>query len=572
MAEDRIDLRSVNWCQGMFLTPDHFLRQERYFDSLVLWLVRYGLNSAGLVGGGPRVDPAERGAARYDPVVEIDETADALNVSVVQCRGITGGGGVVEIDPSRPLVASFPKKELEGALDLGIYVVALPHEKEPDGSIEDPINPQIQAVRRYKYRLKLDVQADEADWALLLTRVRRTERGLRFERAMGFIPPCLYMSSHTALMETFRHLNEIIASLADRYGALHRAMVDFIALARTRGISTDQDVETLAFVSRMVVTLEECAYRLLDPLQAPASFFQEMNRLIRSAALFLSLSPPTREYFRLLAEIGEVEFVSMLEQEGEALQMGRRWSLHEDLSVEALRVRRALERLDRLEQALEGKYLDYRVSPSLESINFVFDRTSGDPVLFKSVSKPARPQAQGQELTFVFAPLRLEAREVYRVILVGDRQSTFMRGDRVQAELRVNPGEGYRHSPTYLGAEFEVEGQRNFALEFRAPDDVVTINDVRVSLRSSQPIRSAILYVRARLLVGTPAQAYAPPPAPRPAPPVQWSDTTPRPPNDSPGSAPGVRPVGRVRQDEPGQGPAGGPVDPDPPRPRRRIS
>ena len=58
MTDDDLDLRSVNWSQGMFLTPDHFLRQERYVDSLVLWLLRFALPAHGLLGGGPRVDAA----------------------------------------------------------------------------------------------------------------------------------------------------------------------------------------------------------------------------------------------------------------------------------------------------------------------------------------------------------------------------------------------------------------------------------------------------------------------------------------------------------------------------------
>jgi hypothetical protein len=171
---------------------------------------------------------------------------------------------------------------------------------------------------------------------------------------------------------------------------------------------------------------------------------------------------------------------------------------------------RSLERLDRLEQALEGKYMDYRLSPSLESINFVFDRTGGDPVLYRSVAKPTRPMAHGQELTFVFAPLRLEARESYRLILVGDRNATFAAGDRLNVELRVNPGEGYEHKPEYSTTVYEIEGQRNFAVDFNAPGDVVTINDLRVSLRSAQPIRSAILYVRGRLMAAS-APVSAPP-------------------------------------------------------------
>jgi hypothetical protein len=515
MADDDLDLRSVNWSQGMFLTPDHFLRQERYVDSLFMWLLRYSQTAYGLVGGGPRVETNERGAPRFDPVVEIDDSGDTLKVTVTQCRGVTPGGLIVDVQPSHALQASFSKRELEGALDVGVYVVSRPHDKEADDSLDDPVNPQTPLGRRSRYTIRLDVQADEAPASLLLTRLRRAEKGLRFERAMNFIPPCAFMSSHSSLMYSFRQLNELVATIADHYSALHRAIVDFIGVARARGLNVEQDNETLAFVSRMVMTLEACAYEILDPLQPPRKFFQEMTRLVRSAALFLSLSPPTREYFRLLGEIGEVEFVSMLQQEGEALEMGRGFTIQEDLNVEVQKVMRSLERLDRLEQALEGKYMDYRLSPSLESINFVFDRTGGDPVLYKSVAKPARPQAQGQELTFVFAPLRLEARETYRLILVGERQARFVPGDRITAELRINPGEGYSHPPDYPVAVYEIDGQRNFAVDFKAPDDVVTINDVRVSLRSTQPIRSAILYVRGRLLSAAVASQAPPPLMPR---------------------------------------------------------
>src|SRR5215210_828257 len=140
MIDDDIDLTSVNWTQGMFLTPDHFLRQERYVDSLFLWMMRYVTPAHGLVGGGPRVEPSERGAPRFDPVVEIDDSGDTLKIAVTQCRGVTAGRNFVDVQPSRALRASFPKRELEGVLDLGIFVLAKPHDKEPDGTLEDPVN------------------------------------------------------------------------------------------------------------------------------------------------------------------------------------------------------------------------------------------------------------------------------------------------------------------------------------------------------------------------------------------------------------------------------------------------
>jgi hypothetical protein len=505
MADDIIDLRSVNWSQGMFLTPDHFTRQEKYFDSMLLWVMRYASLTAGLVGGGPRVQAAERGAARFDPIVDVDDSGDTLKIAVTQARGITAGGALIDIDPANALSTTFPKRELEASLEIGIYVVARPHDKEADGAVEDPINPQLQTGKRSRYRISLEPRADEAAWSLLLTRIRRSERGLRFERVPGFIPPCAMMASHSDLMDAFRQLNETIALSADRYSDLHRAIVDFVTLARARGLNVEQDLETLSFVSRMVTTLEECAYRILDPLKPPVEFFKDINQLIRSAALFLSLSPPTRRYFRSLAQIGETDFMSLLEQESEALKMGRNWSMHDDLGVEVRNVTRALERLDRLEQALEGKYMDYRISPSLERINFVFDTTSGEPVLYRTVTKYARPQAMGQQLTFVFSPLNLDrqtAREKYRIIVIGDRQANFGPNDRLTAEVVINRGEGYQNPKNFIDASYEVENQRNFAFDFAAPSDINSINDVRVSLRSAQPIRSAMLYVRERILIG----------------------------------------------------------------------
>ena len=46
----------------MLLTPEHFLRQEAYIDSALLWVLRYATNAYGLVGGGARV--AEVNAVR----------------------------------------------------------------------------------------------------------------------------------------------------------------------------------------------------------------------------------------------------------------------------------------------------------------------------------------------------------------------------------------------------------------------------------------------------------------------------------------------------------------------------
>ena len=83
MNSGDIVLNSVNWEHGMLLTPEHFLRQERYFDSALLWALRYTTNVFGLVGGGARLPESERGAVRHDPIVTVSEDQDAVSVSTV---------------------------------------------------------------------------------------------------------------------------------------------------------------------------------------------------------------------------------------------------------------------------------------------------------------------------------------------------------------------------------------------------------------------------------------------------------------------------------------------------------
>jgi hypothetical protein len=142
---------------------------------------------------------------------------------------------------------------------------------------------------------------------------------------------------------------------------------------------------------------------------------------------------------------------------------------------------------------------------------------------------------------------------------VGDRQARFPATDSLTVELRINPGEGLNHRPEYRTARVEIGGQRNFAFDFAPPQDVVATNDVRATLRSAQPIRSAILYVRARLIAGLGPRPVAPLPAQRGSLPSNEQRHVGTPDPVKTGSA-GGRP--RLSED-----------DPEPPTPRKsRLS
>ena len=572
MNPDDVKLSSVNWEHGMLLTPDHFLRQERYFEAGLLWALRYASSSYGLVGGGPRLPESERGAVRHDPIVMVDEDDQSLGISVTQCRALTPSGCIIDIDPSHPLQRRFQKAEMEGIAEAGIYIVCDPHEKQVlDGTL-DEFNPQMKTERRPAYWLSLQIHADSAPYSAAVARVRRQRYGAGYEKDPDYSPACTTLVAHSELTAAWRKIVDAVTLMTERYTELHRAMREFLVLFTERGIETDMDQESAAFVDRMVVALQTCVYDILDPVQAPQSFFARLRRLFHCAAAYLDLTPAVQQYFDTLKETGETEFIALMEQQKVILRTTRTWSVHEDLAVEVREARACLGSLQRLERALEGKYIDFHVSPSLEAMNFLFDR--GGKVLYKMAAKPARVQGVADELTLYFSQLRLEGRDKYRLILVGEQNATFEKGTRITVEIRINEGSGFRRQPMILTCESKLADQCNFEYDFDAPD-VPTITDIRVSLQAHYPIRTALLYIRHRFYaqrVQEPAGPVEPlrtEPRPDPAPksvppPPPLPDAAPRAPRDTvaaPWEAPRRSDTSRPAD----------PQEPPPPPRRRRL-
>lgn len=499
MKQDDVTLSSVNWEHGMLLTPEHFLRQEAYIDSALLWVLRYTSNAYGLVGGGPRVAESERGAVRHDPIVVVDEDSELLRLSVTQCRGLSPAGSIVEIDPEHPLHCQISKAELEGVAESAIYIICDPHEKEVVDGPTDPFNPELQTERRPAYKLALQVPAESAAYSVVVGRLRRQKYGAGYEKDADFIPACASMSSYSELTSAWRKLVDSVRLLAERYTALHQAMREFLVLFTERGIETAVDVETMRFVDRMVAALQDCVYDIIDPVQPPQKFFGYLRRFFHTSAVYLDLTPAVQQYFDTLKETGETEFVIPLEQQKQILNTTPRWEVHHDLAVEVRSALQSLNALHRLERALEGKYIDFRISPSLEAMNFIFDR--GGKVLFKLAAKPSRVQGVGDELTVFFSQLRLEGRDKYRLILVGEPGATFEKGSKIAVEIRVNEGSGFRRQPAIYSCEVRNNDQLNFEFDFDAPD-VPTITDLKVNLQAHLPIRTALLFLRHRFYAG----------------------------------------------------------------------
>ena len=310
MNPDDVKFKSVNWEHGMLLTPEHFLRQERYFEAGLLWALRYATSAYGLVGGGPRLSEAERGAVRHDPIVLVDEDANSLGVSVTQCRALTPAGCIIDIDPELPLQRRFPKSALDGVTESPVYIACDPHQKQVIDGTLDEMNPQMKTERRPAYSLSLQLHAENVPYSAAVARIRRQKYGAGYEKDPEFIPACTTLVAYSELTNAWRKIVDDVTLMTERYTELHRAMREFLILFTERGIETKVDEETVGFVDLMVVALQTCVYDILDPVQSPQEFFGKLRRFVHSAAAYLDLTPAVQQYFNTLRETGETEFIA----------------------------------------------------------------------------------------------------------------------------------------------------------------------------------------------------------------------------------------------------------------------
>jgi hypothetical protein len=495
MNPEDVRHNAVNWEFGMLVAPEHFLRQERFYESTMLWMLRYTHDSFGLIGGGPRLPESEFGAVRHDPIVTISEDEHTLRITVTQCRGLTVAGTPVEIAPDYPLHRQFNKADLEGVSETRVYIVAPPHTYAVLDGAPDEHNPQMQTERVRSYHLTLQPHGEEVQHAIVVSRLCRSESSISYERDSSFIPPCTHLAAFSELSAAWRRIVEQLSSLSSRFLDLHRAMQEYIELTRERGIDVGMDRDTLEFVKRIIPSIETCLYDCLDPVQTPARFFGNLRMFLQGAAAGLDLNPPVQQYFSALKNAGETELIPLLEQQKQLLKSSRRWRVEDDLSLEVRFVQNSLRSLQTLERALEGKYIDFRVSPTLDSMNFIFDR--GGSALYKMAAKPARLQGFGDEMTFYFTGIRLEGREKYRIIVTAELGHEYAAETRVPVEIRINEGSGTRRAPIHGVARARFAGQKNVEFDFEAPD-IATVTDLRVAVPAHFNVRTALLFVRHR--------------------------------------------------------------------------
>ncbi len=515
-------LKSVNWTTGMLLTPEHFRRQDHYGEEQVAWLLRYCVPATGLVGGGLRLDSVDQGLAKFDPKVEIQNDAEVLRVGVLRARGITPGGELVEIDESQVVRGDFTRSNLAGVSDVLVYVVRTgAREPDPASVGHDPANPNQPALSRQQYGVRLGIPAELSARSLVVAKLRRASETLGFERDGEYIPPCASLVAHTSLYTAAAKLQAEIRLLVNEFQLVHDKAGQYAERIAGRGVDVRSDLDTRAFVERAVLALETCAYETADLGMAPGRFFQQVERAGRIAALALNLSSSTRQFLKDLGQV-DAGYTDLLAAEQGTLALQRELDRREELRPLVVRATETLQRLRQVIEALAGKYVDYRINRAIESLRFLLDRDGEQ--FYEAVTSPSFPQREGDLLTFVWSQLELAGRHEYRVVLAGDPKASYQwaPGQEISVTIRVNAAGGPR-PPMSRSVVAEVEGQRNFAVNFDTPTDVATIAGLTVTVQPGHGIRGAILF-RRRLGMATPGAGSALPlpqtgPSAAPAPP-----------------------------------------------------
>jgi hypothetical protein len=492
--DDAARLKSINWTTGMLLSPEHFRRQDAYFDEMLGWLLRYCLPGVGLVGGGIRVAVGERGLGKFDPRVEVHDDGYTVRVSILEARGITPLGQLVDIGEGNTIRFDVQKSALAGLTDLLIFVAHTgAREEDPTSVGRDPANPTQPAYRRAAYEIKLGIEADTVPRSLCVGRLRRANESLGFELDSRFIPACSTMLGHSSLYAAWQRTHAEVLALSQHYSELHRQVAQFAEYVARRGVDPRHDRDILAFVERAVMALDHCAYETADPSITPDDFFREIERAGRRIALGLDLSESSRLYF---ADLGQADasYGALLEEERELLVRPRDVEQVLDLAVAVTRADTTLGRLRRLVEALEARYIDYRINRSVESLRFLLD---GDgEQFFVSVATPGHPQRDLETLTFVFGQLSLAARQRYRLVFLGERDAApWQPGDLFRADIRINPAQNDSR-PLSREVVCVLPGQRNFAVDFEPGDDIASLAGLQVTVQPGTRIRGCILYQR----------------------------------------------------------------------------
>jgi type VI secretion system protein ImpJ len=280
-------LSRVVWAEGMYLAPQHFQAQNRYFEEAVhfamggLWTDAYGfaacqldadalrngtvslLHARGMFQDGLPFDIPESDSppAARNIVDQFHPAADSLTVALAVPRWSPDGQNCD--------LESMPKGD---ARYTGVIEMV---SDENTGRDEKPVQ-----LGRKNVSLVVLPSADENMLTLPLARVMRDQSG-HFVYDPAHIPPCVRLSSSERLSSM---LERLVAILEEKSAVISQEQ-DHSGGKFQTGMSARQ-VSQFWFLHAINSTLTPLRHILLAKHGHPAELFREMSRLAGALCTF----------------------------------------------------------------------------------------------------------------------------------------------------------------------------------------------------------------------------------------------------------------------------------------------
>lgn len=478
MNSNPLDLRRVDWRDGLFLKPDHFQRQDGFAESLALWNTRYGTALFGLIGAGPRIGADPTDAFTFSRV-NVAVTDGVTSAAVERVRGVTPAGAW--IDRMVVLRADIPTLDVD--TEALLYVVRRRADggfavKADDGAAGDGLE-----LADAAYELTTRPAADDAPWALVVGRLKR--RGEKVERDDSFIPSCAFVSSHVALREETAALNDRIAALENVYVVLHGRLREIAALARRAAVQMSDDYDDMLHaVHTLAGALGDGALVLRDGTISVQMFVDALDRLAARTERTLRLAPSFDAALKR-ADL-TVAWSEIRKATGGPLRAD------ENLADRVGAGRRLVDVLEGIRARVAEKCDDYRVVRRYEDLQLAIDRKGeiGPKELYERVTDPQPfKMLGGQDIGFDFLKLNptLDHDRSYIAVLFAANASPGSERDYV-ADVSVNGQESRQ-----VGLGTRIRGMTNLSVPIK--DSPENLRDVKVRIQGGGPFSAAALYV-----------------------------------------------------------------------------
>lgn len=193
----------VNWIEGMKINKNHFIEQQDNLEDLIRDArnlevndLHYGLLSTNL-------------SRPFQYAISID-THNELSVDIKMLKAVTPGGGRIEItDYTGPFSEKIELKEFD--FKESSYFLLLnvdPYQRIPSGEQNmEEIPPRFPyAISRYSISTIVETEVNQNNIGSLQFPIAKFKpSGDSYEILTDYVPPCLTLNSHPAMVSLFEN-------------------------------------------------------------------------------------------------------------------------------------------------------------------------------------------------------------------------------------------------------------------------------------------------------------------------------------------------------------------------------